>query len=215
MPLDYDLHPSIDLPAEEVRIADQGCGNGAWLISLAADLQHTKASFTGLDIHSSHFPAPGNLPPNFKLGLLDALSEELPDEHAGQYDIVHIRAFSSVSKGDDPAPVIKKAYRMLKPGGYLQWDELDGGSLKAVAPGSESTISTSAMQEMVATSLQSQAAMNLKFSWIGKLDKLLEQQGFDSVEYKRTDIKKELRSVMTLSLLLIHEHVARLAVRDG
>jgi hypothetical protein len=29
------------------------------------------------------------------------------------------------------------------------------------------------------------------------------------------DVKKELRSVMTVSLLMIHVHIARIAVRNG
>jgi hypothetical protein len=192
----------------------------AWLVSLASNFngEHDKTSFIGFDIQDAHFPAAENLPPNLKLGILDAFSKELPEEHAEQYDVVHIRAFSSVVKDDNPGPLISNAYKMLKPGGYLQWDELDGGSFKAVPPGCDaemSSVSTTATQEMIDTSKQSQKAMNLKYSWVGKLDELLKQHGFDSVEYERMEIKKELRSVMTVSLLLIHAHIARMAVRDG
>ncbi|KAL5381090.1 hypothetical protein DPSP01_007347 [Paraphaeosphaeria sporulosa] len=68
---------------------------------------------------------------------------------------------------------------------------------------------------MNATSMQSQVAMNLKNSWIGKLDAPFKQRGFDFVKYQRMEVKKELRSVMTVSLLMIHRHVARSGVRDG
>jgi len=135
------------------------------------------------------------------------------------YDVVHIRAFSSVIKDDNPGPILRNAFKMLKPGGYLQWDELDGGSFKAVAPGSDpqsSTVSTAATEELVATSLQSQTvALNLKFSWLQRLGPLFEEQGFEVVDQKKMDVKKELRSVMTVSLLMIHAHIARVAVRNG
>jgi hypothetical protein len=108
---------------------------------------------------------------------------------------------------------------MLKPGGYLQWDDLDGGSFKAVAPGSSqnpSSVATAATEEMVTTSLQSQqVGMNLKYSWLGRLGPLFEQHGLEVIDNQRTDIKKELRSVMTVSLLMIHDHIARIAVRNG
>jgi hypothetical protein len=178
-------------------------------------------SFVGLDVQSAHYPAPENLPENIKLGILDAFApvENLPAEHVGQYDVVHVRAFSSVVKEDNPGPIIKNAYKMLKPGGYLQWDDLDGDSFKAVAPGSNphsSGVSTTATEEMVATSKQSQqVAMNLKYSWLGQFGSLFKQHGMEVIDDIRMDVKKELRSVMTVSLLMIHVHIARIAVRNG
>ncbi|KAF2681130.1 hypothetical protein K458DRAFT_344400 [Lentithecium fluviatile CBS 122367] len=221
MQLGWDLHPAIKLPeSSDVRIADQGCGNAAWLVSLASDFEKEgrHASLVGLDVQNYHYPPTGNLPPNIKLAILDAFAEDLPEDQVGQYDVVHVRAFSSVIKDDNPEPIIKNAYKMLKPGGYIQWDDLDGDSFRAVAPGShsESSIPTAATEEMVATSLQSQkVAMNLKYSWLGRLGQLYEQHGLEVVDYKKVIVKKELRSVMTVSLLMIHAHIARIAVRNG
>ncbi|KAF2830345.1 hypothetical protein CC86DRAFT_452793 [Ophiobolus disseminans] len=150
MQLGWDLHPAIKLPdSSDARIVEQGCGNAAWLVSVAADLEKDQkhATLVGLDADSSHFPAAANLPANIKLGILDAFTEDLPAEYVGQYDVVHVRAFSSVVKQGNPGPLIENAYKMLKPGGYLQWDDLDGGSFKAVAPGSDSeaaSVSTTA-----------------------------------------------------------------------
>ncbi|KAF2002184.1 hypothetical protein P154DRAFT_463257 [Amniculicola lignicola CBS 123094] len=220
--LGWDLHPVIQLNGtDEVRVADHGCGNAAWVVSLATDLERAqrRATFIGLDVQDAHFPAAQNLPKNIKLGLLDAFTEDLPEEHIGKYDVVHVRAFSSVVKNDDPSPVIKNAYKMLKPGGYFQWDDLDGGSFKAVAPGSDPTtsmVSTAATEDLVATSMQSQkVAMNFKFSWLGRLGLLFDEHGFEVLDDKRLEVKKELRSVMTVSLLMIHAHIARVAVRNG
>jgi hypothetical protein len=194
----------------------------AWLLSVASDLeqeQYQKVSLAGFDLLDVHFPAPQNLPENIKLGVLDAFVENIPDEHIGQYDVVHVRVFTAVVKKNDPAPLIKNAYKMLKPGGYLQWDEFDGGSFKAVAPGSnpdDSSVPTLATQEMVDTSLQSsQWAMNLDYSWVGVLGSLFQQHGLEVIEDKRMNVKKELRKAMTDSLLMMLNHVSRIAVRDG
>jgi SAM-dependent methyltransferase len=238
--LGWDLHPAIKLPeAGDARIADQGCGNAyvlspdslerhrltqsmsAWLVSLALDMEKEQrhASLIGLDVQDAHYPSPDNLPDNVTLGLLDAFNEDLPAEHIGVYDVVHVRAFASVVKEDNPGPILRNAYKMLKPGGYIQWDDLDGGSFKAVAPGSDpqsSTVPTTATEDLVATSLQSQSvALNLKYSWLQRLGSLFEEQGFELIDQKRMDVKKELRSVMTVSLLMIHAHIARIAVRNG
>jgi hypothetical protein len=177
------------------------------------------AFLVGLDVQSNHYPVPEHLPENITLGILDAIAEDVPVEHIGVYDVVHIRAFGSVVREDNPVPVIKNAYKMLKPGGYIQWDDMDGDSFKAVAPGSnpkDLNISTVATEDMVATAMQFyKSGANLKYSWLRRLRSLFEQEGFEVVDEQRMDVKKELRSVMTITLLMIHAHVARVAVRNG
>jgi hypothetical protein len=122
----------------------------AWILSLDAKLKSTNVnnvSLVGFDLFPVHFPAAANLPDNIKLGVLDAFSE-VPEEHIGQYDVVHVRVFTGVVKGNDPTPLVRNAFKMLKPGGYLQWDEFDGSSWKGVAPGDDSSVSISATTEM-------------------------------------------------------------------
>jgi hypothetical protein len=130
--------------------------------------------------------------------------------------VVHVRAFSSVVKAGNPGPLIRNAYKMLKPGGYLQWDDMDGGSFKAVAPSNSSTVSTTATEQLVATSLQSQkVGLNLDFAWLEQLGQLFKENGLEVIDDQKLTVKKELRSVMTASFLMIHAHIARVAVRDG
>ena len=43
----------------------------------------------------------------------------------GALDIVHIRFFHCVVSQDDPTPILNKAMKMLKPGGWIQWTEQD------------------------------------------------------------------------------------------
>lgn len=190
-------------------------------MSLATDLEKEKKNVTllGFDVKNHHFPAPENLPSNVRLATLDAFTESLSQEHVGQYDVVHIRAFSSVVKDDNPGPILKNAYAMLKPGGYIQWDEFDGDAMKAVAPGDDQenpSVPITATADLLATSYQSQTTvMNLKYGWIKRFEQLFQEHGFEPVETKEMEVKKELRDVMTNSLLMIHDHIAIFAVQNG
>lgn len=232
----WDLHPSIKLPEDgELRIADHGCGNGcdwqphicftlansefprAWIISMAGELEDAqlqRAVLTGFDISAVHFPAPENLPGNVNLKVLDAFVDPLPEELVGKFDVVHVRVFTAVVKNGNPAQLIANAVKMLKPGGYFQWDEMDSESLKAIPP--QPSVSAAETQEMLDTSLVSaRSAMSLDYSWIPRLGSLFEQHGLDVLADFRMDVKKEFRKPMTDSLLMVLGHIAKIAVRDG
>ncbi|KAM0128504.1 hypothetical protein ACHAO1_008969 [Botrytis cinerea] len=71
------------------------------------------------------------------LEILDAFGP-LPEHLKGKFDIVHIRAFTIVVKGGHPGILLENLIAMLKPGGYLQWDEMDSASFSAHSP-NEST----------------------------------------------------------------------------
>jgi SAM-dependent methyltransferase len=192
------------------------------LLSLDAKLKNSdvsNVSLVGFDLFPVHFPASANLPSNMKLEVLDAFAENVPDEHVGQYDVVHVRVFTGVVKNNDPAPLLRNALKMLKPGGYLQWDEFNGGSWKAVVPGDDpqgSSVPISATTEMLQTALESgRKAMNLDYTWIENLGKIFQEYGFEEVEHEKMDVKKELRKTMTDSLLMTLHHVSRIAVRNG
>ncbi|KAL8934499.1 MAG: hypothetical protein Q9216_005884, partial [Gyalolechia sp. 2 TL-2023] len=48
-----------------------------------------------------------------------------PAEYIGAFDVVHIRHVQLVIKDNDPAPVVRNLRALLKPTGYLQWDEVN------------------------------------------------------------------------------------------
>ena len=78
----------------------------------------------GFDISSDSFIAAEHLPTNVQLRVVDA-SKSLPEEFKGQFDVVHVRLLQSVIMNDDPAWVILHCMELLRPGGYLQWEEFD------------------------------------------------------------------------------------------
>ncbi|KAJ5093494.1 hypothetical protein N7456_009355 [Penicillium angulare] len=122
------IHPAI--PTDNITaVADIGTGTGVWLEDLAKILPFSKSlNLHGFDISSAQFP-PGNEvivsgKPSIPLTVHDALNP-YPVEHQGRYDLVHIRLLVAGIKEDDYAVVLKNARDLLKPMGYIQWEEVD------------------------------------------------------------------------------------------
>ncbi|KAK3349645.1 hypothetical protein B0T25DRAFT_247331 [Lasiosphaeria hispida] len=111
----------------ELRVADIGTGTGVWALDVArlpsAHGSNKKFSVHGFDISDEQFPPGHVLPENVQLSVSDALSVP-PESLHGTFDIVHVAHFAGVrALGEDPAPVIDHALALLKPGGWIQWDE--------------------------------------------------------------------------------------------
>jgi hypothetical protein len=51
--------------------------------------------------------------------------EDPPAGLIGKYDLVHMRLLVLVLLGLDTEPVLRHLYQLFKPGGTLQWDDLD------------------------------------------------------------------------------------------
>lgn len=94
-----------------------------WLLDLADQLPQS-AHLDGIDISFSQCPPAEWLPKNVTLRQADVFSS-VPEDMVEKYDIIHIRHFVCVVKANDPAPLLQNLLRMLKPGGWLQWDEWD------------------------------------------------------------------------------------------
>lgn len=53
------------------------------------------------------------------------LFQEPPPQFVGYFDVVHVRLITVVVKNNDPRPLLANLTKLLKPGGYLQWGEVD------------------------------------------------------------------------------------------
>ncbi|KAG9245178.1 hypothetical protein BJ878DRAFT_32503 [Calycina marina] len=119
--LNFLLHPSIPLTSPSLRIADLATGSGFWLTDLARTLPPT-AYLHGYDISTSQFPAQCLLPANITLQQQDLLSP-FPTSVLGSYDVLHLRALSFAFGKNDWERCLQNAIKLLKPNGYIQWDE--------------------------------------------------------------------------------------------
>ncbi|KAH8585610.1 hypothetical protein B0O99DRAFT_530396 [Bisporella sp. PMI_857] len=120
--LGYQIHPDILFDAH-ARIADIATGTGIWPLALSRSLAST-VQIDGFDISDAQFPPKKWLPANVTLDTLDIL-EPIPDQFLGKYDVVNIRYFALSIKNSDHLGVLKSLISLLKPGGYLQWVEVN------------------------------------------------------------------------------------------
>ena len=121
--LKFNIHPSI-LPSlsKNAVIADVACGSGMWLIDVSRQLP--EARIDGFDLVLRQVPHEKWLPSNVNVRYWNIL-EDPPDDLIGKYDYVHTRLLVLIVERKNPRSIIRNLRKILKPGGYLQWDELD------------------------------------------------------------------------------------------
>ncbi|KAF2726502.1 UMTA methyltransferase family protein-like protein [Polyplosphaeria fusca] len=132
--LKFDLHPSIQIDKSHARIADVATGNGIWLLDTARTFPET-TQFDGFDISLDQCPPQAWLPENIHLHTWN-IFDEPSEDFVEAFDVVHIRLITVAVQNNDPRPIINNLRRLLKPGGYIQWDEADSvdWSVKSVHP---------------------------------------------------------------------------------
>ncbi|PIG79501.1 hypothetical protein AARAC_000345 [Aspergillus arachidicola] len=82
------------------------------------------AQLDGFDISFEAVPPQEWLPPNMKLIHWDSKTDVLK-EAEGKYDVMHLRHFLFVLLAEEIKSTLEKLLKLLKPGGYLQWSEVD------------------------------------------------------------------------------------------
>ncbi|KAI1157675.1 hypothetical protein F5B18DRAFT_150179 [Nemania serpens] len=130
--LGYLVHPDVLTHRGDLKIADVATGNGIWLQDLAENTP-SSTELHGFDISLDQVGPKPWLQANIHMHTWN-IFEEPATQFLGFFDIVHVRLITVVVKNDDPRPVLKNLRKLLKPGGYLQWDEVDtiGCSIKTV-----------------------------------------------------------------------------------
>jgi len=163
--LGYNLHPRIPTPPPDARIADVATGSGVWLLDLARELPGRRLD--GFDISLAQVPPLHWLPTNISFREWDMLSE-VPNDLIGKYDVVHIRLVILAVNSKQAVQLISNVARMLKPGGYIQWEELNVfGAFVAAKEGVTPTAQFKSAQELADTS---------KMEWLNHVPMLMSQE---------------------------------------
>ena len=82
------------------------------------------ARVDGFDISLDQAPPREWLPSNVCLRQWDVFSD-CPSDTLEKYDIIHLRLLVLVVQNSDSRPILRKVAKMLKPGDYMQWDDLN------------------------------------------------------------------------------------------
>ncbi|KIW33137.1 uncharacterized protein PV07_00008 [Cladophialophora immunda] len=119
-----NIHPSIDLSdRSDLRIAELAAGHCLWAMQVAEEYPHAQVEAS--DISLGLAPPKPDLPPNLSVSKF-SFFDAVPEKWKGAFDLVHVRLVIQPFGGyQDPRAVLQKFVSMLKPGGYLQWDEYD------------------------------------------------------------------------------------------
>jgi SAM-dependent methyltransferase len=118
------IHPSIPLNSLST-IADIATGTGAWIRDLACNWPETltKPLLFAFDISPIQFPNETDQA-GIHFRVHDA-SKPFPDEYHGTFDLVNVRLVSYAITAADLPAVVHNVAALLRPGGYLNWQECD------------------------------------------------------------------------------------------
>ncbi|KAK8075451.1 hypothetical protein PG997_010114 [Apiospora hydei] len=202
----YLLDPTLPR-GSPLRVADLGCGNGAWLCDLHDEFAKAgvSAQLDGYDINPVNFPAPAFLPSTVHLKQLDLLKP--CEELTGLYDIVHVRAFGSTLAKTGVAPLLSVVLALLKPGGYLQWEESKVDRFLIESPPSAGipSVACNTISRMLKAGSDGQGHDN---SFIDKLDQVVTEYGFEDVHFKVFEKRKQDYKGWTEDFLMVWEELA-------
>ncbi|MCJ1226009.1 hypothetical protein MMC12_002658 [Toensbergia leucococca] len=145
------------------------------------------------------------------------LFEELPPEMVGAYDVVHVRLIALVIKNDNPTVVVKNLCRLLKPGGYLQWEELnsDAAYISTAAPGLE-TAALEQLKHLVTQPMKgpNDEALIGPRDWMQRLPNTLSAHGFDDVHTHNYCEAPHMALFWTDMYLVCAEEIAEQMLKD-
>ncbi|UKZ82806.1 hypothetical protein TrVFT333_010604 [Trichoderma virens FT-333] len=175
----FTIDPKIPI-TPQTKIADLGTGTGVWLLDVATQVPPT-VQLDGFDISDEQFPHKSNVPDNVNFRITDALSK-VPDDLLGKYDVVHIRYLGPI---------------LLKPGGYLQWEEGDLSPKKLCIKGPEAE----AFYTFASLSYRSS---NFTFSWVEDLPNRVNRAGLEVLKFRMDPFSKAMAPLATRTFVLGH-----------
>ncbi|KAL4950110.1 hypothetical protein BDW69DRAFT_172827 [Aspergillus filifer] len=208
--LNQAAEKALTASSQPLKVADLACGNGIWLIELHSHFtkNNISAQLDGFDINPVNFPDSAFLPDSVSFRQLDVLAKPPPAELIGAYDIVHIRAFVSVIPDSNLTPILTAASELLKPGGFLQWEETRGDRWIVESPSPQtSRMACDSIVQILNGGMQQRGIRN---DWVDVLDTHLDQFGFQSAQLIVQDKRKQDYKGWTEDYLMVWEELADL-----
>nr|OQO27227.1 hypothetical protein B0A51_05322 [Rachicladosporium sp. CCFEE 5018] len=158
----------------DVVIADVGTGTSAWLLDVASQPNAKDWRFHGLDISDVQFPP--SWPVNFSFSTLNIL-DAVPAELEGTFDVLHLRLLILGLPAGTWETACTNLFKLLKPGGWLQWEEANFGNLSV---------------------LQSSPSAD-----VARLDSMFEAAGFEDVRQDLLESDRVLETRKGFSLAVV------------
>ncbi|KAJ6130526.1 hypothetical protein N7512_003306 [Penicillium capsulatum] len=210
--LGYLLEPAIEksfvTSPQSLKVADLACGNGIWLTELHSHFtkHNISAQLDGFDINPVNFPDAAYLPASVSLQQLDVLAKPLPAHLIGVYDVVHIRAFVSVISASVLPTVLSIAWDLLKPGGFLQWEETRAD--RFIVESTSPQVSKLACESIVKVLQGGLQAKGIQNDWVDVLDTYINQFGFQDGRLLVQEKREQDYKGWTEDYLMVWEEVA-------
>ncbi|KAL8688712.1 MAG: hypothetical protein Q9218_005446 [Villophora microphyllina] len=130
---------------------------------------------------------------------------------AADADTFRVADLATVIRGNDPRPIIRNALRMLKRGGYLQWDELDPWGAYTVVAGerNEDGLRTEFQKKQELTAMST-------LQWVKDFHSIMEEVGFEDVNREKIACDIRLaKYYQDMQFLVMEEQAANEATEDG
>jgi hypothetical protein len=197
--LGWNLHPTIsqhlrsaqsqaesNCESQPPRVADIACGNTIWLAQESKSPAYPpNTQFHGFDISPAQFPFTNNLPANVHLEILDASHpSKIPEKYHSYFDVIHVRLIIGAVFSPKPTNFLDSFLTMLKPGGYLQWDEGDPYNAQAIShlnpPADPKDCKWNGWIPRTVAKLRPQ--LNMPMSFPGALAELFEEGGLTDIQ---------------------------------
>lgn len=144
--------------------------------------------------------------------MLD-LKQPFPENMHGKYDLVHLRILVAAMRPGDWEPAVRNIMRILRPGGYLQWEECEFLNVEWLKSTPTARVETTEyMGSMFTAALHDQ----LEHGW-NTLPGQLRGAGFTSVvsDVITSDRVPETREHITASILSLVFTWARMMTERG
>jgi SAM-dependent methyltransferase len=209
------LHPDIKAAVEakdKVIVADVACGNGIWSIDLAAE--YPQAQITAFDISTDLFPPSWTWPENVRFERQD-IFDPVPEQYVNHFDVIHLSLIIGGIYDKDKNIVISHLLEMLRPGGYLQWQEALPPSFGKV----DESLIIQSPRDPSKPLPESVKRMMAPVQWLHELPRVLEEHGLQHT--KRFDppikpgrLKHETDSVMWTAREMSEATAARAHLLD-